>query len=132
MRTLGMVKLFYIVGLMAQAAAFSATPAVAHHGWAWAVDEQSELTGTIQEISMAPPHPTLRVADSEGQVWQVDLGNPRQTANSGFTAQSAKPGDAVVVLGNRHRDETKKHMKAVRITIGGTNYDMYPERIRAK
>lgn len=107
-------------------------PAAAHHGWAWAVDEQSELTGTIQEISMAPPHPVLRVADQSGTVWQVDLGNPNQTAKSGFTATSAKPGDMVTVLGNRHRDESKKHMKAVRITIGGTNFDMYPDRIRAK
>jgi hypothetical protein len=128
----GMFKHFFLAGLVAAAAALTVAPAVAHHGWSWAVDEQTELQGTIQEISMAPPHPTLRVADSEGQIWQVDLGNPRQTANSGFTAQSAKTGDAVLVLGNRHKDETKKHMKAVRITIGGTNYDMYPERIRAK
>ena len=123
---------FVIAGLMAMGAFLAVAPATAHHGWTWAVDEQSELQGTIQEISMAPPHPTLRVADSVGQVWQVDLGNPRQTANSGFTAESAKPGDAVVVLGNRHKDETKMHMKAVRITIEGKNYDMYPERIRAK
>lgn len=126
-------SLFSLAGLLvAGAVALATAPAVAHHGWSWAVDEQSELDGTIQEISMAPPHPTLRVAASDGTVWQIDLGNPRQTANSGFTAESAKPGDAVHVLGNRHRDETKKHMKAVRITIGGTNYDMYPERIRAK
>lgn len=132
MKTSGTLKLFYLAGVLAQAAVLSAAPAIAHHGWAWAVDEQTELAGTIREISMAPPHPTLQVTDSQGSVWQVDLGNPRQTASSGFTAQSAKPGDAVTVLGNRHRDETKKHMKAVRITIGGTNYDMYPDRIRAK
>ncbi|MCC7253138.1 DUF6152 family protein [Hyphomicrobium sp.] len=127
-------KGFYgLAGLLVAAVALLSTaPAVAHHGWSWAVDEQTELTGTIQEISMAPPHPTLRVADLDGTVWQVDLGNPGQTARSGFTGESAKPGDAVTVLGNRHRDETKKHMKAVRITIGGINYDMYPDRIRAK
>jgi len=118
--------LFTGVGMM------SITPAIAHHGWSWAVDEQTTLQGTIQEISMAPPHPSLRVVEANGTVWHVDLANPNQTARSGFTAQSAKPGDAVTVLGNRHRDETKKQMKAVRITIGGTNYDMYPERIRAK
>jgi hypothetical protein len=127
----GTFKGLFPIGLIG-AAVLAAAPALAHHGWSWAVDEQTELTGTIQDISMAPPHPTLKVADADGTVWQVDLGNPRQTANSGFTAQSAKPGDAVSVLGNRHKDETKKHMKAVRITIGGTNYDMYPERIRAK
>lgn len=108
----------------------AAVPALAHHGWAWAVEEQSELKGTIKEISMAPPHPTLRVEDEQGALWQIDLGNPAQTARSNFKGDSAKPGDAIVVLGNRHKDADKKHMKAVRITIGGTSYDMYPERIK--
>jgi hypothetical protein len=114
------------------AASVLALPAFAHHGWGWgwAVDEQSELKGTIRSISMAPPHPTLQVAAADGVVWQVDLGNPSQTARANFTAETAKPGDAITVLGNRHQDASKKQMKAVRITIGGKNYDMYPERIR--
>ncbi|TSJ60049.1 hypothetical protein FO470_19340 [Starkeya sp. 3C] len=87
------------------------------------------LRGTIKTISMAPPHPSLQVTASDGAVWQVDLGNPRQTSNSGFTGNTAKPGDAITVLGNRNRDASKPHMKAVRITIAGRNYDMYPERI---
>lgn len=104
-------------------------PALAHHGWSWAESEQMTLEGTIKTISMAPPHPSLQVTARDGTLWQVDLGNPRQTANSGFTGDTAKPGDAITVLGNRNRDETKPHMKAVRITLAGTNYDMYPERI---
>lgn len=112
------------------AAAVLALPAWAHHGWGWAVDEQSELKGTIRSISMAPPHPMLQVSATDGVVWQIDLGNPSQTARANFTADSAKPGDAITVLGNRHQDVSKKQMKAVRITIGGKNYDMYPERIR--
>jgi len=105
-------------------------PAAAHHGWSWAEDQQSELKGTIQSISMAPPHPSLQVMAADKVLWLVDLGNPNQTERSGFTATSAKPGDAIVVLGNRHKDKTKMHIKAVRITIAGKNYDMYPERIR--
>lgn len=112
------------------AAAALSLPAAAHHGWNWAEDQQTELKGTLRSISMAPPHPTLQVAAADGAVWQIDLGNPNQTQRSGFTATSAKPGDAIVVLGNRHKDKTKMHMKAVRITVGGKNYDMYPERIR--
>ncbi|GLK74158.1 DUF6152 family protein [Ancylobacter dichloromethanicus] len=104
-------------------------PALAHHGWSWAESEQMTLEGTIKTISMAPPHPSLQVTARDGTLWQVDLGNPRQTANSGFTGDTAKPGDAITVLGNRNRDQTKPHMKAVRITLAGTNYDMYPERI---
>lgn len=105
-------------------------PAAAHHGWSWAEDAQSTLAGTIQTISMAPPHPSLQVKAADGVVWLVDLGNPSQTERSGFTATSGKAGDAIVVLGNRHKDKTKMHMKAVRITIAEKAYDLYPERIR--
>lgn len=113
-----------LAGLLALSA-----PALAHHGWNWAESEQMTLEGTIKTISMAPPHPSLEVTASDGTLWQVDLGNPRQTAASGFTGDTAKPGDAITVLGNRNRDSAKAHMKAVRITLAGTNYDMYPERI---
>lgn len=107
-----------------------ATQAFAHHGWAWAEEEQSELKGTIAEISMAPPHPVLRVKAQDGRLWQVDLGNPNQTQRSGFAADTAKEGDDITVLGNRTKEPNEAHMKAVRITVGGKQYDMYPERIK--
>ena len=107
-------------------------PALAHHGWDWAQAEQTEMKGTVQKVSMAPPHPSLQVKAADGVVWQVDLSNPGQTERSGFTGASAKPGDSIVILGNKHKDKSKRVMKAVRITIGGKNYDMYPERIGAK
>ena len=104
--------------------------AVAHHGWAWTEEEQTELFGKIASISMAPPHPTLRVQAEDG-MWQVDLGNPTQTERSGFMAELAKVGDDIVVLGNRSKEKDKKHMKAVRITVRGKQFDMYPERIKS-
>jgi len=104
-------------------------PALAHHGWSWAEGEQMELKGTIQKVSMAPPHPTLSVKAADGVVWRIELANPSQTERSGFTANSAKPGDAVVILGNRDKDRSQAHMKAVRVTVNGKTYDIYPERI---
>jgi hypothetical protein len=113
---------------------FAAVPlsqlALAHHGWAWAEDEQSTLTGKIQSISMAAPHPTLQVTDAAGATWQVDLGNPSQTERSGFTGETTKAGETIAVLGNRNRDHARNHMKAVRITISGKSFDLYPERIK--
>ncbi len=103
--------------------------ALAHHSWSWAEEEQTELKGTIESISMSPPHPVLKVKAEDG-VWQVDLGNPNQTERSGFKANSAKAGDSIVVLGNRSLEKGKKHMKAVRITVGDRQFDMYPERIK--
>jgi hypothetical protein len=111
------------------AAALISFQAFAHHGWSWAEDEQSELQGTIQSISMSPPHPVLQVNAEDG-LWQVDLGNPNQTARSGFTAESAQVGDNITVLDNRTLEKDRKHMKAVRITVSGRNFDLYPERIK--
>jgi hypothetical protein len=112
------------------AAAGASLPALAHHGWNWAEDQQSELSGTVKSVSMAPPHPSLQVTASDGKQWLIDLANPNQTERSGFTAASAKPGDAIVVLGNRSKDKSQLWMKAVRITVAGKTYDLYPERIK--
>jgi hypothetical protein len=119
-----------ILMLCATAMALMTMQVFAHHGWAWAEGEQSELKGTIAEISMAPPHPALRVKDQNGRLWQVDLGNPNQTQRSGFSGDTAKVGDDITVLGNRTKEPNKAHIKAVRITVGGKQYDMYPERIK--
>ena len=118
--------------LLVASVAAASLPALAHHGWDWAQAEQTEMKGTIQKVSMAPPHPSLTVKAADGVVWQVDLSNPGQTERSGYTGNSAKPGDAIVILGNRHKDKSKRVMKAVRITVGGKTYDLYPERIGAK
>jgi hypothetical protein len=103
--------------------------AAAHHGWSWAEEKKFELTGAIQQISMAPPHPSLDVATANDGLWRVELGNPRQTQRAGFVEGSAKPGDRIVALGNRSLDPNEKRMKAVRLTIGDKRYDIYPERI---
>lgn len=106
-----------------------APAAFAHHGWNWAEDQLVEMTATIRAVSMDPPHPTLQVEDASGAMWEVELGNPGKTERSGFTADSAPAGEAVTILGNRSLDPGEQRMKAVRITIGGTIYDMYPERL---
>lgn len=120
------MKVFTLV-----AATLLSFAAVAHHGWSWTEEDQTELFGKIASISMSPPHPTLRVQAEDG-MWQVDLGTPTQTARSGFMEELAKVGDDIVVLGNRSKEKDKKHMKAVRITVRGKQFDMYPERIQSK
>lgn len=124
-------RLLPLSRLAAAAALLIGTVAAqAHHGWSWAEGEQMTLQGQIARISMAPPHPVLTVQTADGGRWQVDLGNPSQTERSGFTGNTAQVGDAITVRGNRSKDAQALHMKAVRITVGGKNYDMYPERIQ--
>ena len=109
----------------------TATAALAHHGWSWAEAELTTLEATVNTVSLAPPHPSLSVTDSSGQVWQVELGNPGRTERSGFTADTVAPGGAIVILGNRSLDPQEFVIKAVRVTVAGQAYDMYPERIPA-
>lgn len=104
--------------------------AYAHHGWSWAEADQIELSGTIREISMAPPHPTLHVETEKDGLWRIELGNPRQTERSGFVEGVANVGDEIVVLGNRSLDPGEKRLKAVRVSVGGKTFDIYPDRIR--
>jgi hypothetical protein len=103
--------------------------AAAHHGWAWTEDEQVEMTGTITEVYIGPPHPRLMIDTDDGP-WQVDLGNPRQTRNAGFVEGEAEVGDEVLVRGHRSADSDERLIKAVRATIDGREYTFYPNRVR--
>lgn len=105
-----------------------APPVLAHHGWNWAEEAQSELTGTVDSIDMDGAHPNLTLTTDDG-VWTVDLGNPRQTAGAGFTGDSVSVGDAVTALGDRDAGGEKR-FKAVRLTAGEDVFTFYPERIR--
>lgn len=106
-----------------------ATAALAHHGWEWAEEKQTTLEGTIREIYIGPPHPTMKVETASDGVWQVDLANPSQTSRSGFAEGSARPGNKVVILGNRSATKDQKLMKAVKLTVEGKDYLLYPERM---
>ena len=102
--------------------------ALAHHGWAWTEDGFFELEGVITEIYIGNPHATLDV-DVEGEIWRVELAPPSRTIAAGFTEEVAKAGDEVTAIGNRSREETERRMKAVRITVNGKTYDVYPDRV---
>lgn len=108
---------------------FWAAAASAHHGWAWTESEQTEMTGTITEIFIGPPHPRLMIDTAAGP-WQVDLGNPRQTQQAGFVEGEASTGDTVLIRGHRSAKKEEHIIKAVRATINGKQYTFYPELVR--
>ncbi|MDQ2070315.1 MULTISPECIES: hypothetical protein [Natronospira] len=110
-----------LIGLL-----FWASSTLAHHGWAWAEDKQTEMTGVITEIYIGPPHPRLMIDTDDGP-WQVDLGNPRQTRDAGFVDGVAEEGDEIIIIGHRSKDSDEKIIKAVRATIDGEHYTFYPD-----
>jgi hypothetical protein len=105
-----------------------AIPAMAHHGWSWTEDGFFQLEGTITEVYFGNPHPHLQV-DVEGEDWRVELATPAATTRAGFTEDTAKAGDEVLAIGNRSRDSQERRMKAVRVTVNGATYDVYPTRV---
>lgn len=105
-------------------------PVLAHHGWAGQSDTQIEVTGKVQKpVSLAGPHATMQIL-SGGQVWDVTLAPPARTENAGLTAKTFAVGDEVTVRGNRNSDPKRFEIKTVRVTSGGKNYDVYPDRIK--
>jgi hypothetical protein len=104
--------------------------AAAHHGWSWAEGNQTELSGTVRQVYIGEPHPNLQIEIAGSGLWIVELAPPRQTAKSGFSEASVKPGDQVVAIGNRSLNPTELRMKAVQLRVGDRTYDIYPDRIR--
>ena len=102
--------------------------AAAHHGWGWTEDEESRLSGTIEEISFGNPHMHLRLRAEGGETWEVDLSPPIVAQRSGFGREAAGPGDTAVLTGHRARDNSVRGFKAETITVNGTTYDVYPQR----
>ena len=102
--------------------------ALAHHGWTWTEDQPFELTGTIEEIYIGHPHVTLKVRAQDG-IWHVDLAPLAATTRAGFDEASARVGDSIRCIGYRGRDHGERTMKAARVVVNDTNYDVYPGRI---
>jgi hypothetical protein len=102
-------------------------PALAHHGWRWTEDGEFELTGVITAAKLGNPHGVLTV-DAEGELWQVEVGQPWRNEQAGLTDAMLSPGTRIIARGHRSANAEDLLMKAERIEIAGTTYDLYPER----
>lgn len=110
------------------AAVFLAQPASAHHGWGWASDELSEMTGEIVSVRLGNPHGELEI-QVNGERWTVEVGQPWRNQRAGLVEGLLAEGRTVTVLGNRSAREGEQRIKAVRVTIEGEHYDLYPGRV---
>ena len=104
-----------------------ALPAAAHHGWTWAEDVNSELTGTIVAAKLGNPHGELTMA-VDGANWIVEVGQPWRNERAGLKDAMLVKGVKLTVSGHKHSDPKKKVFKAERLVIDGKTFDLYPDR----
>jgi len=108
--------------------ALSGVPALAHHGWGGNLDEEFEITGTVEKgVSLAGPHATMKIR-AQNQVWDLTLAPPARTADAGLKEGLIPVGATVVIHGHRNRDPKKFEIKTERITWNGHTFDVYPDR----
>ncbi len=102
-------------------------PAIAHHGWSWASQEEFRLAGVARQVRNGNPHGTMVLGTPQGN-WTVEIGQPWRMQQAGLTGAILKPGTAVVVHGHRSARQNQRLMKAERMVIGGKSYNLYPDR----
>ena len=108
--------------------ALSGVPALAHHGWGGNLDEEFEITGTVEKgVSLAGPHATMKIR-AQNQVWDLTLAPPARTADAGLKEGIIPVGATVTIHGHRNRDPKRFEIKTERITWNGRTFDVYPDR----
>lgn len=106
----------------------AALPALAHHGWRWTTGANIRLTGLIRSARLGNPHGVLEV-DADGDIWQVEIGQPWRNERAGLTDADFAPGREVVIEGEPSADLERRLLKAERLWFDrGPAHELYPER----
>ena len=108
-----------VAGLLLCAAALSAAPAAAHHGWRG--QDNAKVTvveGPIRAVRYRNPHGEIEVGQG-AQRWLVTLAPLGRMQARGVTEQALKVGQVVRVSGHRNLDQRRLEVKANDITIAG-------------
>ncbi len=88
----------------------AAVPLFAHHSFAAEYDRGKTvtLTGSVTRFEWINPHARFHmdVKDEKGNVanWEIELGSPAGLLNRGWTRNSLKIGEVVVVTGYLAKD----------------------------
>ncbi|WP_227545910.1 DUF6152 family protein [Marinobacter fonticola] len=99
----------------------------AHHGWAWATDEEFEISGSVTETRLGNPHGEVTI-EVEGEAWVIEVGQPWRNDRVGLSKDQLSQGQEISVHGHRSADENERLVKAERVVIEGKEYDLYPDR----
>jgi hypothetical protein len=85
----------------------------AHHAISTFYDMSRRLTieAIVRELHFVNPHPFVLVdvksSDGAAEPWRLEMDNRRELVEIGFTNQTLKPGDAIVVAGSPARHEAR-------------------------
>lgn len=120
-------RFIYQLCLLFFAALFATSSAQAHHGWAWATDEEFEITGVIQSVRLGNPHGEVTIT-VDGEEWVVEVGQPWRNDRVGLSKEMLSEGREITVHGHRSAREGERLVKAERVVIDGKDYDLYPGR----
>ena len=99
----------------------------AHHGWAWATDEEFEISGKIVKVRLGNPHGEVTI-DAKGEKWLVEVGQPWRNEQAGLTDNMFSIGRMITVHGHRSAKQGERLVKAERVIIDGKSYNLYPDR----
>src|SRR6266699_4710045 len=114
------VSLILISGLL-----LSAVPAGAHHAFATEFNGNKPVTmkGIVTKIDWANPHVWLYLnVKTEGGVienWGFEMGGPNSLRNSGWTRETMKIGDEIVVEGSLAKHGSR-NVNAKNVTMAST------------
>jgi hypothetical protein len=103
----------FIIGVVLLAGAVVARPVSAHHSFAAEFDQNKTVTlkGAVTKIEWANPHiwVYLDVQDERSglQPWQCEGGAPNTLTRNGWSKNSLKAGDQIIIDGYLAKDGSK-------------------------
>ncbi|MFV0302369.1 MAG: hypothetical protein ACK5IP_16125 [Paracoccus sp. (in: a-proteobacteria)] len=97
--------------------------------WSGFEDDLTSLDARITDIALSGRNPSLQVRARDGLNWTIELASRDRMLGAGLTERMAAPGDTVSVVGRQSRNTSDTHIRALRLTIGGRAYELYPEAL---
>ncbi|AUH62853.1 hypothetical protein [Paracoccus zhejiangensis] len=97
--------------------------------WSGFEDELTSLDATITDLALSGRNPSLQVRARDGLNWTIELVSRDRMLSAGLTERLAAPGDAVSVTGRLSRNTSDTHIKALRLTIAGRAFELFPEEL---